>query len=1354
MATITNIYPSLADVVNFDVLPKRLEFLGEFLITRARKIYLKDLYVGSASDLSFGNYRAALVTYGEVDFPINGDLAFVIAPPTGDDFILRFDYKWEVLRFLSKLDLDVSGKEIGELISSSIPEILEMVLELSGSSASSLIKKVLNVFLSDFEDGIESLMTAYNLHYSTSHTVLDGPDVTLRQKEAYFVQQIIGDGNSIKDVLFDLVIDHADPEEKLARLKHLFSNLFQGVLNELSEIVTPRIFVDIQMPSIGIRFPKSWLTPVDELGNELPDSDAYLTCDDIGGITYEFNKGFSFSAFEDVTYNLPLCKIGNSGLILSATGIKLDLRENSNIPEATADGRPNSFKGVYIDNATITFPNYFTPDDDNATIIARNLLVGSEGGLSGTLGLKSVVEEDEAKRVYLNFVVTDGISGFTFSPGVNEVAIIGHKKVLDGVTIIDEETEFSLHIPPTGKTIIDAENNHFNVAADGTVTAGTSPSGILQFTLFDNTVSIEEFYITFSKNKVVSSTVAGTITIPELDAPLNMEIDFTDGFRIHVSYPDGIDVLDNSVFTLTLTDLELGRVSEKFFLGIAGSLVNKLEIPFVEKFVPETIVFNPVKWTQTEGFDYNLILNWNNGLSIGINNDSGSPQIEETRFRIPFNQQKEDGLFKLDAIDLTLKPVESGITAEARLQGATINFNNVFILTIDGLGTEATITHDEETGNIRPFDVGFGLIPPTGIGIAINAKAIKGGGYLYLDFDEGRYVGVGQLNIKDKVDLTVIGIITTKLPSGEKKKSVLLMVSAEFEPIQLSFGFTLNGVGGLVGINRTMDLQALRDGVKTKAIDNILFPEDPVASINEIVTDLETVFPIQEGRYTFGLMGLIGWGTPTLIDIELGLMLEVPNPVRLAILGVVKSKLPTDENALLKLQVNFVGTIDFEKKLITFDASIYESSFVKFSLAGDMAFRMKWGNDSNFLLSVGGFHPAYTPPPLNLPDMKRLTINLLGEDNPRLSLSTYFAVTSNTVQVGALLDFYSSVTKNIEVLGVLGFDVLIQFSPFYLKAELYAMLSVVRKGNALMSVALYGMLEGPAPWHVVGKAEFVVAKLKLKANFDKTFGEEEHTTLPDVEVMPLLEEEANKNSNWEGVFPESSNLMVSLRRNNNAEGLILNHPNVSLRFQQKVVPLDTPINKFGKKLPADFNRFSIELLDADFVPFETSVTQESFPPAEYMELSDTEKLTRASFEKMNAGLEIQGLDDYQSADVLTIPAAYEHVIMDTVETPEPAGTVAVYTAGFSAWLNNGASAKSTLGTRKKPTSNYQPNKAVVSKESFAIANLDDLTVATELDEPLVYGSEAEARFALKGMIINDPTLEDVLDVVLEHELVA
>ena len=87
------------------------------------------------------------------------------------------------------------------------------------------------------------------------------------------------------------------------------------------------------------------------------------------------------------------------------------------------------------------------------------------------------------------------------------------------------------------------------------------------------------------------------------------------------------------------------------------------------------------------------------------------------------------------------------------------------------------------------------------------------------------------------------------MPDGSQGFSLLIIITAEFGPgIQLGFGFTLIGVGGLLGLNRTMRLEPLVEGVRTGAINSIMFPRDVVANAPRIISDLRTFFPPQRGH--------------------------------------------------------------------------------------------------------------------------------------------------------------------------------------------------------------------------------------------------------------------------------------------------------------------------------------------------------------------------------------------------------------------------------------------------------------------------------------------------------------------------
>lgn len=744
-----------------------------------------------------------------------------------------------------------------------------------------------------------------------------------------------------------------------------------------------------------------------------------------------------------------------------------------------------------------------------------------------------------------------------------------------------------------------------------------------------------------------------------------------------------------------------------------------------------------------EGFEIDL------DLLMGYASDRGFYFEGSGGFEIKLPLHLNIGPLAINALTLSVKAGSEGLPIGI---GADLGINlGPFAATVENMGIKANFTFPSGGGgNLGFANLDLDFKPPTGVGLAIDAGVVKGGGYLSFDYEKGRYTGIVQLSIKEMVNVTAIGLITTKAPDGSPGFSMILLITAEFTPIQLGFGFTLNGVGGLVGVNRTMVLQALRDGVRTNTLDNILFPSDPIANATQIISDLETVFPQQEGKYVFGIMGIIGWGTPTLISIELGLMLEVPNPVRLAILGVVKMVIPTEEAAILKLQVNFVGTIDFEAKYLTFDASLYDSKLLIFTLEGDMALRIKWGDNSNFLFTVGGFHPDYTPPPLNLPTLRRLSISLLGP-NPRLTISTYFALTSNTLQFGAGVDFYFSVSV-AKVTGYLYFDALFQFNPFYFKISLRAGLAVYIFGAEVMSITLEGILEGPTPWHITGRVKIkILFVINVNVSIEKTWGETKNTALPDITVLPLLKEAILNKANWltsaETNSAGSDNLVRIKTITNTADDIIA-HPNQSLSFSQKVLPLDVELARFGTQKPSDYTHFHLDLRDSSNNDIADTPVKEEFAPVSFFNVNGTDKLKRPNFEKYNSGFSAQGTNELKSDYFREREVLFEEIVIDDEARIINANPYRMGGKLFAAFTKGGAAAHSPLGKANKKTNVLAPTKIKVNPPAYAIVDAGDLSLFNGLQA----NSFAEAQMQLQTVLMNQPDMEGKLNIVPSFEV--
>ncbi|MEV6974065.1 DUF6603 domain-containing protein [Kitasatospora sp. NPDC093806] len=557
-------------------------------------------------------------------------------------------------------------------------------------------------------------------------------------------------------------------------------------------------------------------------------------------------------------------------------------------------------------------------------------------------------------------------------------------------------------------------------------------------------------------------------------------------------------------------------------------------------------------------------------------------------------------------------------------------------------------------GNLGPLDVSLGFKPPKGVGLAVDAGPVKGGGYLYFDPEHGEYAGALDLEFAGLVELKAIGLITTRMPDGSDGFSLLIVITTEFggTGIQLGYGFTLLAVGGVIGLNRGMDLRALAEGVRTGAVESVMFPKDVIANAPRILSDLRRFFPPEQGRFLIGPMAKIGWGTPTLVSISLGVIIEVP-PGNIAILGVLKCVLPNKELPLLALQVNFVGALEVDKSRLWFFAELFDSHVLTMTIDGGMGLLVAWGDDPDFVLTVGGFHPSFKPPPLPFPVPKRLSVDILNRPGQLIRVSGYFALTSNTVQFGAAAELRLGF-GGFGIEGHLSFDALFHFSPFAFVISISAGVSLKAFGVGVFGIDLRFELEGPAPWRAHGRGSISLLFFEISADFDITWGESHHTTLPPVAVLPLLAGEIGKTEGWQTRLPTGGvNPLVTLRRLTDTEHLVL-HPLGTLFVRQRAIPLDVRLDRIGGQRPEDGRRFAVEPA-ADSGLVQVSVTGEKFAMAQFQDMDDAAKLSRPAYENQDAGLELTAAaGTLLSRRVVRRSARYEMHVIDSGVPAHPA----------------------------------------------------------------------------------------------------
>lgn len=651
-------------------------------------------------------------------------------------------------------------------------------------------------------------------------------------------------------------------------------------------------------------------------------------------------------------------------------------------------------------------------------------------------------------------------------------------------------------------------------------------------------------------------------------------------------------------------------------------------------------------------------------------------------------------------------------------------------------------------GVLAKYDLDFGLKAPKSIGLSINTGAVTGAGFLSLDPEKEEYAGIIDISISGFISAKAIGVITTKLPDGTKGFSMVMMVTAEFDPaFQLGFGFTLVGVGGLLGLNRTALVEPLRKSVRTGAVNNLLFPKNVISNASRIISDLNEVFPSHEDRFLIGPMAKIGWGTPTLMSLSFGLIIEIPGNI--SILGLMKIVLPDERFPLLKLQVAFLGIIDFDKKTISFDASLFDSSILNMVLEGDMAARMKWGDDPNFLVSIGGFHPSYSPPPLNLPSLRRLSISILNTSIAKIRMECYQAVTSNTIQFGAKAEVLFDL-KACSISGHIGFDALFQFSPFYFIIDLSANFSLKALGISMMSVRIKMSLEGPTPWRARGTGKVSLLFFDISANFDTTWGEKKNTSLPTIEILPRLLNELKKKEQWVALLPSKKDSLITLNTGK-GEGLVL-QPGGELVISQKILPFLLEFEKIGNQKTSDIKQASIIKASSGGQTLKLVDVKDHFARAQFFELSNADRLSYPSFEKLPAGVKVtMGVDGTKKGKIVRKKVFYEITMVDKESKPllflsllyrEPISL-------FNNFLKGNTVSKSVLSDSYFKKKQPFDDKIKVNSDAYTLAFLSNNKA---FNGSLSFESEIMARQFMKDQIRKDPKLKRQIHVIPQYEV--
>ena len=464
--------------------------------------------------------------------------------------------------------------------------------------------------------------------------------------------------------------------------------------------------------------------------------------------------------------------------------------------------------------------------------------------------------------------------------------------------------------------------------------------------------------------------------------------------------------------------------------------------------------------------------------------------------------------------------------------------------------------------------------------------------------------------------------------------------------------------------------------------------------------------------------------------------------------------LPDADVALIQLHIDVLGELDFGTKTLQIEGDMYDFSVLIYSMSGSLFFRICWGDDPNFIYSVGGFNPHFNTAGLDIPQLQRCSVSIGDGDNPRISANNYFAVTSNSLQFGANVQAYAS-AAGFTIQGYLGFDVLIIFSPFSFEFDFTVSFSVSFEGVNLLGLSVSGAISGPRPWNFNGTASISILFWTVSASVNFTWGDSTPVTIPQKPVLQDLANALDAPGNWSAALPAGMTPAVSLTAPSPAAPILLVYPMGTLSVRETVVPLDFTITRYGNATPSDGNLFAISDVQINNQETTTQTFPEYFAPGQFNDLSDADKLSLPSFEPHDAGVTI-GSTAVDSGKDSARTVVYEERYVDSpMSYSRPTGPYLMAADINAALSRQGAGFVAPVlnsGLRKYASG---PATAAIttSEEGYVVANTNDLSVRSDISSAsgVTY---FQARAALNSHLAANPADSGDLQIVTLYEAAA
>ena len=344
---------------------------------------------------------------------------------------------------------------------------------------------------------------------------------------------------------------------------------------------------------------------------------------------------------------------------------------------------------------------------------------------------------------------------------------------------------------------------------------------------------------------------------------------------------------------------------------------------------------------------------------------------------------------------------------------------------VDRIGLTLAATFPDSGGTLGIADLGFGFKPPSGVGLAVDAAGVSGGGFLRHDDAKHEYSGVLQLQFID-LALQAFGLITTQVAGGRAIRCWRWWTPS-FR--RSSSAGASRSTAWAACWPCTAPPRPTRCTPRSRpgSFRRSCFRRTRSPMRRAILAQLDALFPTAPGRFLFGPMALIGWGTPTMLTASIAVMSGAARAGAASCCWrASRCGLPT------RRRRRWCASTWTRWACSTWARTSCRStpccsipSWSTYTLSGAWRCARTGRTQREFVLAIGGLHPQFTPPP-GLPGAAARSPSTCRRGIvTKLRLAAYLALTSNTMQFGAKLDVFIGVS-GFGLSGHLGFDALLQ----------------------------------------------------------------------------------------------------------------------------------------------------------------------------------------------------------------------------------------------------------------------------------------------------------------------------------------